>query len=183
MTEELTTKDDQISRHDFWFPKVMERAQSCRSGYNVLEKQHPEKVVKILMMIEESASYREIAEATNCNSNTISRIRHAYSDTILERRKEFSRRFATVSEMASDLMMKKMSRLNDNDDELMKTPLKDLALAMAIATDKGSQMDGMPSQTIDVRRGVSFEDALKFQEEVKRKLEAKSQVVEAEIIP
>ena len=182
MTEELTTKQDQIARHDFWFQKVMEKAASLQRGYNILETQHPEKVVKILMMIEESASYREIEKELNCNSNTISRIRFSYADTILERRKEFSRRFATVSEMASDLMMKKMGILNDDDAELMKTPLKDIALAMAIATDKGSQMDGMPSQTIDVRRGVSFEDALKFQEEVKRKLEAKAQVVEAEIV-
>jgi hypothetical protein len=182
MTEQLTTRDDQISRHDYWFPKVMEQAQSPKHRFHVLEKQHPERVVKILMMIEESASYREIAEGAKCNYTTISRIRHQYAETILERRKEFSRRFATVSEMASDLMMKKMEMLNDDDNELKKTPLKDLALAMAIATDKGSMMDGMPSQTIEVRRGASFEDALKFQEEARKRLESKSQVIEAEVV-
>jgi hypothetical protein len=75
-----------------------------------------------------------------------------------------------------------MEMLNDDDNELKKTPLKDLALAMAIATDKGSMMDGMPSQTIEVRRGASFEDALKFQEEARKRLESKSQVIEAEVV-
>ncbi len=39
--------------------------------------------------------------------------------------------------------MKKMMMLEDDDRELLNTPLKDLALIMAISTDKGAMLDGM----------------------------------------
>ena len=174
----LTIEDERLS---FWLDKVMTRIETGKLSPHCLERQNPVKAANVLMMLEERISEIKIQKALGCNNNTTRRIRVDFSETIQERRKEFSRRFAVVSEMATDLMMKKMGMLEEDDEMLANTPLKDLALVAAIATDKGGMLDGMPTVTIEHRKGSSIEDALKLREAARQRL-TQTQVIEAEVV-
>ena len=175
----LTIEDERLS---FWLDKVMTRIETGKLSPHCLERQNPVKAANILMMLEERISEIKIQKALGCNNHTTRRLRVDFSETIQERRKEFSRRFAVVSEMATDLLMKKMGMLDGDDEMLANTPLKDLALVAAIATDKGGMLDGMPTVTIEHRKGSSIEDALKLRDAARQRL-TQTQVIEAEILP
>lgn len=184
MTEDITSKQDQISRHDYWSEKVKAAADAQGHNSHILESTKPHKAIKILMMLEEQASCRQIIDAVGTNYQAIYNLKSRHSGPIQERRKEFSRRFATITETASDLLFKKMAMLEGDDDELKKTPLKDIALVMAISADKGSQMDGMPTVTIEHRKGSSIDDAAKMIAEARARIanKIKDQAIEAEVI-
>lgn len=176
------SKEERDQRHDFWFSLVTEAAANAPPNTHYIERTKPSKAIEILMMLEEQASNREIIAKCKTNYNVIGSIRMRFAKPLTERRKEFSKRFATVVEMATDLITKKMMMLDDDDDMLAATSLKDLALTAAIATDKGALMDGMATQTIEVRRGASIGDASKMIEEARARIAAKTTTIEAEIV-
>lgn len=182
----VNTPEEIQKRHDFWHQKVMDSLDiPGLINTQALERCKPHKAVQILMMLEECASVNEIVRQVGTNHNVIYRIRARHSASMADRRKEFSRRFATLAEMSSDLLAKKLMRLDDDDEKLDGTPLKDIALTMAIVTDKAAQADGMPSVVIEHRRGASIEDAAKRIAEARARIadKARGEAVEAEIIP
>ena len=188
-TSELSAPDpnqqaELAERHDYWYARVKDVADTDGVKTNGLERTDPPKAVKILMMLEEFASTREISAACHTNNNTIFRIRARHSEGMQERREEFSRRFSVITEMASDALAKKLNMILEDDEELKKTPMKDIALTMAISADKAAQADGMPTVTIEHRKGASIGDAMAAITEARARVAGKirEEAQEAEII-
>jgi hypothetical protein len=170
------------ARHDYWFERVAKIAENPPNGHPLMEKDNPLKAVTALMMLEQYASFKEVREKVGVFPAGLLRLKARHSESLQERRKEFSRRFASLAEMGTDALAMKFDSIISDPEELKNTSLKDIALATAIVTDKGSHMDGMPTVTIEHRKGSSIDDALKLREEARKRLADSAITVDAEII-
>lgn len=170
-------------RYDFWQREVEKMAASGEHQGHIMEVVKPYKAISILMMLEEGRPMREINEKFNTNFNAIIGLRARHSTSMKERRAIFSRLYSLAAESMAYLLIKKTDMLAHDDAALAETSLKDIALGMGIATDKAAMLDGMATQTIEVRRGSSIGDAAALIQAAKAKLAEKSKVIDAEIIP
>ena len=182
MNTAIINEDTTRERHDFWMKRVEERAAVPGASKNMLEINQPHIAIKALMMLEERIAARDIMKELGCNWQIVNALRVRHSDTIQERRKEFSRNFASVAYQGMEAMAKKFDRMMEDDDLLDKASLKDIAIATGIATDKGMALDGMATVTIEHRRGPSIDDAAKMIAEARARIAASSTTLEAEIV-
>jgi len=77
------------------------------------------------------------------------------------------------------VLEEKMQRLQADPDKLDDEKLKDIALAIGIVTDKAANLNGMATSVVEHRSGPSIEDAMKFREEVRQRVQmAKGKVID-----
>ena len=114
----------------------------------------PLQAAMALEMLAAGTPGRQIAAKTKLDIHTIRALRWRHSETLETRRKEFSKKFAMGAEALVDLTFKKAEMLDDDDEMLANTSLKDLALGAAIMTDKAMALSGMATAVIEHRKGA-----------------------------
>jgi len=174
---------EHAARYDFWEKEVTKIVATGEYPNQILEQTRPHKAIAVLMMLEEGRPMREICEKFNTNFNAIIGMRARHSVSMKERRSVFSKLYSVAAESLAYLLIKKTDMLANDDAMLAETSLKDIALGMGIATDKAAMLDGMATQTIEVRRGASVSDAAQFIAAAKARAAEKAKIIEAEIIP
>lgn len=173
---------EHAARYDFWQKEVEKMAASGEHQNHIMEVTKPYKAIAILMMLEEGQPMSRIVEKFNTNNNAIINLRTRHTVPMKERRAIFSRLYSVAAESLAYLLIKKADILTHDEDALKETSLKDIALGMGIATDKAAMLDGMATQTIEVRRGASVSDAARFISEAKARAAEKAKVIDAEVI-
>lgn len=184
MSEEFS--DDTLAefnnRHDYWSAYLTEWMKKNPTRGNGIENVVPHKAITAFMMLEEGATRKSIESKLGWNYTTCRNFEIRHFLTIQENKKKFSRAFAHATHEGLEVAAMKWEQLKNDPEALAKTSPKDIAIAVGIFTDKGAMMDGMATQTIEVRRGVSVGDAQSMIEAARQRIAAKSQVLEAEVV-
>lgn len=166
-----------------WHEECLERARE-NSDPRCIENQDPERAAKALAMLAAGTPLIQIHRALKMDRSAIRSLRWRHKETLETRRKEFAKKFAMGAEALVDLTFKKIEQIEDDDDMLAATSMKDLALGAAIFTDKAMALSGMASTVIEHRRGPSIEDAQKAIAEARARIanRATEEAIEAEVI-
>ena len=99
------------------------------------------------------------------------------------RRKELALDGFEMAERMRALVAKKAEMLMEDDEALMKTPLKDLTLSYGISVDKGLQALGEQKVVVEHRTGKpTLADAMKAIEEARAALQKEAIPVETTVV-
>lgn len=142
----------------------------------------PEECAKAIYLLTESGlKDREVAQQTGIREIELGRLIYHRPELWEKRRPKLAQKLAIASEMLADAMQKKAQKLLEDPEELAKTPVKDLALALGITTDKAAAYHGMATTVVEHRTGASLDDAAAAIAAAKAR--ARGRIIEAEIVP
>lgn len=150
---------------DAWNEDLITTSDAAKNFFTgeLVEKNDPEKYLVIKnMLLEGTASQREIAKLCKCSRNTVRVVLERIAGENLEpiRRKLASDNFA-IAAMTND----RMKELLADDAAISRVNLRDLAVAGAVATDKAQLLSGEATARIDHTCGPSRADFEKTYEE------------------
>jgi len=112
-----------------------------------------------------------VMEETGIGFVALSALRARHERALEVRRKELALDGFEMAERMRALVAKKTEMLMEDDEALMKTPLKDLTLSYGISVDKGLQALGEQKVVVEHRTGKpSLADAMKAIEEARAAL-------------
>jgi uncharacterized protein YerC len=164
---------------------VRERAKElpCQA----LENRKPDIAAKIIWMLAQNASYKDIRDLTGVSNEAIRRIDHEHSQHNLafaEQRKIFANRYAMAAMEYTDLLFKRAEQLHDDPELLAQVSPEKLATVVGIMQDKSSMLSGSTSADLNKKEGLSIDDALMLIEASRQKAAEKrlNKVIEAEVI-
>lgn len=147
------------------------------------ERLHPRAAVIACEMLAEGKGYDEIKEATGLGFTAITGLRSRHEEVIEVRRRQLAADGFEMAEGARLLVKKRMEMLAEDEDQLKKTNVKDLALTYAVLQDKGMQALGEAKTIVEHRAGrPSIEDALAAIKEARRVVQEGSVEVETKEI-
>lgn len=146
-----------------------------------IEARYPEAAAKALYLLGETdKSKTSIAKECGFNYIQLSRLAMANAPTLEQRRPELAKAFTKVAEQTLGVIEKRLERIMESDELMDSTPLNHLAILAGVATDKAGGLSNVPTSSIEVKIGVTIEDAMKVIEAAKAKV--KEIAVEAEVI-
>lgn len=101
------------------------------------------------------------------------------------RRAGLAARMTNLSNGLARLLERKVDQIEDDDEQLSKTALKDIALSMGIVTDKAAALSNQPTVVIEHRSGPTIEDVMIEIQAARDRVAAKLKVqtIEAEVVP
>ena len=167
---------------DQFVTAILERGKSLPP--QCAENTKPHVAAQAMMMLAQGRPYRQIRAATGLGHETIRRLEWNHADTLEEKRKVFSVRFAMIAQEYTDLMFEKAEQLADDPEELKKIQPDKLALTVGIMSDQAAKLSGMATSELEHKRGMSIDDALMAIEEARVRAQNKirERIIEAEII-
>ena len=164
----------------YWMEVVAEEAARKHDGHCV-ESTKPKQAALALQMLAQSESIRKISKATGLSTSTIQQMKWRHNETLETRKKKLARVYGIGAETAMNLTFQKLEMLEDDEDALSQTSLKDIALTTAILTDKAMALAGMATVTIEHRKGPSIEDAQAAIMAARQKIADKSREVAIDV--
>jgi hypothetical protein len=178
---DLSTIDNKESMVKF-MEAIRERAKDLPP--NCAENTKPDVAAKALWLLAQGANFTEIRRITSLSNETIRRLEWVHTDTLEQKRKQFSTRYAMAAMEYTDLLFKKAEQLWDDPEQLAMVSPEKLATTVGIMQDKASALAGISSTDISKKDGLSIEDALVLIEASRKKIAEKAQnkVIEAEVI-
>ena len=184
MSEELTTIDDAALDH--WRAVVADRAAQVLSRgvtkARALEVTQPERAAMALYLLNEFPDMPRAQVAKRVNVSRIDLDRLAYHNAMKleDARPELAAKFTKNASDLADLVGRKIAAINEDDEQLAATSLKDLSIAMGISASNAATMAGVPTTVIEHRSGPTLEDAMQFREEIRARLaeKAKAQIID-----
>jgi len=188
MSEELIAVDDAALDH--WRSVVADRAaQVMAKGVTkarALEVTQPEKAAIALYLLNEfpDMSRREVARRVNVARIDLDRLAYHNAMKLEDARPELAAKFTQNASALADLVGRKIAAINEDDDQLAATSLKDLSIAMGISASNAATMAGVATTIIEHRTGPTLDDAMKAIEEAKAKIANKAKIaaIDAEVI-
>jgi hypothetical protein len=167
-----------------WYEEVRQRVIEQGGGPSSTEFVKPKKCAIALWRLAQGVAMWRIADETGLDLKTVVRLRWRHTDTLDTRRKEFSRSYAQVADVFTDLLMEKAQQLGSDPESLSKLSPEKLALTVGIMTDKAAQLSGMAGVIIEHRKGPSIEDASQAITAARARIAEKmrAQAIEAEVI-
>jgi hypothetical protein len=152
-------------------------------NYRYIEKRKPKQAALALDMLAAGETYAKVMEATGIGFVALSALRARHERALEVRRKELALDGFEMAERMRALVAKKTEMLMEDDEALMKTPLKDLTLSYGISVDKGLQALGEQKVVVEHRAGKpSLADAMKAIEEARAALQKEAIPVETTIV-
>lgn len=145
----------------YWMEQVQQRALDHVQGnqWNQVEFTKPKECAMALEALSRGLPLMQIERLTGITRHALRRLQWRNKETLESRRKEMARKYGQAAEAAMNVGIKKIEMLDDDDEMLAATSLKDIALSSAIFVDKAMQLSGMATVTIEHRKGPSIEDA------------------------
>jgi hypothetical protein len=160
---------------------IRERAKDLPR--NCAENCKPDVAAKALWLLAQGANFPEIRRITGLSHETIRRLEWAHNDTLEQKRKHFSMRYAMAAMEYTDLLFKKAEQLYDDPEQLSLVSPEKLATTIGIMQDKSSMLAGHTGE-VGKKEGLSIEDALVLIEASRKKIAEKAQnkIIEAEVV-
>lgn len=178
MESAITTIDDAALDH--WRTVVTDRAQQVLAKgvtkARALEVTQPERAAMALYLLNEFPDMprREVAKKVNVSRIDLDRLAYHNAMKLEDARPELAAKFTENAGKLADLVGRKIARINEDDDQLDATSLKDLTIAMGISAQNAATMAGVPTTVIEHRSGPTLEDAMQFREEIRARLANKA---------
>jgi hypothetical protein len=140
-------------------------------NHRYIEKRKPKEAALALDMLANGETYAKVMSTTGIGFVALSALRARHERALEVRRKELALDGFEMAERMRALVAKKTEMLMEDDEALMKTPLKDLTLSYGISVDKGLQALGEQKVVVEHRTGKpSLADAMKAIEEARAAL-------------
>lgn len=179
MSEELSTGQwADIPEMDYWREEVKRRADAHLAEYpnakRSMEIAAPEKAAQILYMLAKGDSWKSICDKTGVCRPELSRLERHHIGTLEKYRPRLAKKLTQISARLADIMERKIYQIEDSEEGLSKTSLKDIAISIGVVTDKASQLAGIATSVIEHRSGPTIEDAMKFRDEVRQRIADKA---------
>jgi len=140
-----------------------------RSG-NSLEVQKPKECAMALEMLAFGERYSAIANSTGLSPSNISKLKVRHQGALDERRMSAAQELDEVGDTYREIMRCKADQLLTDSDALKKLNPKDVALTVAILTDKPMQLRGEATSVVEHKKGVSLDDVLAMKAELAKKV-------------
>jgi hypothetical protein len=153
------------------FVETIRKAEGLH--HNCAEHRDPYKCAMALWRRAQGIPLRQIAAELGMTPGGIRRLEITHAKALDEQKRRFSALYAQAATEYTELLFEKADRLRDNPEQLDGISPDRLALTVGIMTDKAAQLAGMPSTVVEVRSGVSIEDAIKYIEEAKARVAEK----------
>jgi hypothetical protein len=152
-------------------------------NHRYIEKRKPKEAALALDMLAAGETYSKVMETTGIGFVALSALRARHERALEVRRKELALDGFEMAERMRALVAKKAEMLMEDDEALMKTPLKDLTLSYGISVDKGLQALGEQKVVVEHRTGKpTLADAMKAIEEARAALQKEAIPVETTVI-
>ena len=152
-------------------------------NHRYIEKRKPKEAALALDMLAAGETYSKVMEITGIGFVALSALRARHERALEVRRKELALDGFEMAERMRALVAKKAEMLMEDDEALMKTPLKDLTLSYGISVDKGLQALGEQKVVVEHRTGKpTLADAMKAIEEARAALQKEAIPVETSIV-
>ena len=165
-------------------PLAMSVAVAAEKGRNYLEGRDPAMAARVLDMLADGNSFKEIRKETGLDWETVSRLKARHSMVLEERRKQLAQDALDVAEGLRLLQKEKMRMLAEDPEQLARTNIRDLAIPWGIANDKFLSAMGENKVVVEHKaQAPSLEDAMKAIEEARAKLKAGSVEILAKPVP
>lgn len=162
--------------------KSVEEAQATLN-HRYIEKRKPKEAALALDMLANGETYAKVMSTTGIGFVALSALRARHERALEVRRKELALDGFEMAERMRALVAKKAEMLMEDDEALMKTPLKDLTLSYGISVDKGLQALGEQKVVVEHRTGKpTLADAMKAIEEARAALQKEAIPVETSIV-
>ena len=152
-------------------------------NHRYIEKRKPKEAALALDMLAAGETYSKVMETTGIGFVALSALRARHERALEVRRKELALDGFEMAERMRALVAKKAEMLMEDDEALMKTPLKDLTLSYGISVDKGLQALGEQKVVVEHRTGKpTLADAMKAIEEARAALQKEAISVESTVM-
>lgn len=152
-------------------------------NHRYIEKRKPKEAALALDMLAAGETYSKVMETTGIGFVALSALRARHERALEVRRKELALDGFEMAERMRALVAKKAEMLMEDDEALMKTPLKDLTLSYGISVDKGLQALGEQKVVVEHRTGKpTLADAMKAIEEARAALQKEAIPIETTIV-
>jgi hypothetical protein len=152
-------------------------------NHRYIEKRKPKEAALALDMLAAGETYSKVMEVTGIGFVALSALRARHERALEVRRKELALDGFEMAERMRALVAKKAEMLMEDDEALMKTPLKDLTLSYGISVDKGLQALGEQKVVVEHRTGKpTLADAMKAIEEARAALQKEAIPIETTVM-
>ena len=142
----------------------------------LLEVKDPEKACSILALICRGVVERTIIRECGTSFGVIRALKTRHHEIIQATRVHRSLKATQIQLKAADALEKKLERVMDDEDQLDRTSVKDLALGYGIATDKQRVIQGESAVVVVHEHKVSLEDARKAIEAARAEVKGKGMI-------
>lgn len=133
-------------------------------GRRPLEYSDPQVCLEILKRVANGESHNRICKDTGICRHTISQIADRHSVAVERQREVMQMGAQQLVHWSHEALARRLVSALNNDKELKQIPVKELAMAYNITTDRVLTLNGQPNQIIEERRGVTVDDMRKYHE-------------------
>lgn len=151
-----------------------------------LEIRNPGVVAEVLQLRTEGMLVKDVEKRTGVCANTQRRILRQHPEVVEKLQKLAATEHMILAERYLEMQHKKLDQIDEDEEELKKVSLRDLAIGGAINVDKSLGLSGKAAMIIEHRKGLTIEDAqaaiAAAREEAQRRLRESSMTVDAEIL-
>lgn len=138
--------------------------------HGALERKNPMLAAMVLEMRSRCVPMRKIKAETGVDFAAQIRLERENAEPMEKWRKRAAEAMAHTSELARNVLNEKLYTLLDDEESLKATRVSEIAVAMGVSTDKTMALSGIPSMTIEHKKGASLDDARKMIEAAKQKV-------------
>lgn len=172
MSELITSDWAAPEQMAYWRGEVERRAQANMAQKKMsMECREPEKAAKALYLLAETDMKKaEIAREVEIAKQHLDRLAYNHAIALEHRRPELAAKFTENADRIATAIGRKVDMILEDDEEMKKTPLKDLAIAMGVSIDKAGALSGMATTVIEHRTGPTLEDAMAAIAKAKQKV-------------
>jgi len=151
---------------------------------SAIERKNPMLAAMVLEMRARSVPMRKIKAETGVDFAAQIRLERAHAEPMEKWRKRAAEAMAHTSDLARNVLNEKLHMLLDDEESLRSTRVSEIAVAMGVSTDKTMALSGIPSMTIEHKKGASLDDARKMIEAAKQKVaeRLRGDAIEATVI-
>ena len=158
-------------------------ASVARVSAQTIEAKDPKLAIKVLETLSLTGSIRKTEKECNVSREALKRMCKAHKEVIGDWREYAAGEAFLLKERVQALMHKKMDLMEDDEEQVKKTNLRDFAQAASMMGENYlvAMGDG-PKNAVTVNIGPTVEDMAKYLAELKEKIRLKSLEKKAEAI-
>ena len=158
-------------------------ASVARVSAQTIEAKDPQLAIKVLETLSLTGSIRKTEKECNVSREALKRMCKAHKEVIGDWREYAAGEAFLLKERVQALMHKKMDLMEDDEEQVKKTNLRDFAQAASMMGENYLVAMGEgPKNAVTVNLGPTVEDMAKYLAELKEKIRLKSLEKKAEAI-
>jgi len=178
MSEQLSTVWATSPEMEFWREQVRAHAEAALAENPLASKKieisDPEKAARGLYMLASGKKWSEIESSLGINRSKISALQTRHIGSLEQYRPVLAKRLTMLASRMADTMEAKLCQIEDSEEELSKTSLKDIAISSGITIQNASLLSGNATSVVEHRSGPTLEDAMAFRDSIRQRIADKA---------